>query len=1021
MNKKLIKKISKGTLAVSAGLAAFLIGGTATLYAYGSIINSALSIPTSTTIEDPNAANIDSAYYKSDYVDSKLLAKNVNELTADEREKVADALVKLNADQDAYVEYEMENSAVLLRNENGALPLKANERTVNLFGFTSKQPLYSCTSGGGKNDWSVDAANNLTDWGRVVDFYHAFKNKGFTINDTLYNAYPEGKFTNVSSSVSQSRETSEPNPDTILTSAVESSVKTTGGVGIVFLSREGGEGDDIDRIVDGRSGLALTVNEEALLAKVKNYKQNGWLTKIIVIHNSPYAMELGWFDKYDVDAALHIGTIGLKGSLGLVDLMTGAANPSGHLVDTFATNSLSSAAVQTWYDQSFTGVRYEGSGRNQSAYFGDKKVSNSGAEKYMVLTEGIYTGYKYYETRYEDSILNRYNATSTVGSTEGAWNYANEMTFPFGYGLSYTTFKQTLNNVSSFNSEKITVNVTVENTGSEKGRSVVQVYAQTPYEQYEIDHNVEKSAIQLVGFGKTKEIAPGKTDTIDIEIDRYLLAAWDSTAHNGEGGYILSAGDYYFAIGDNVHDALNNVLAKKGATGLVDENGTSVTGDTDKVHAFKGVSFNDTAYKFSAYTGNRVKNQFSDSDINYWLKGAVTYMTRSNWMTYPTETPQLTPTKEMIDVLSYAYTTPEGTKGINESEFGVDAGLKLVDMKDVEWDDDYTWNLFLHQLTLDELKVSVADSFGTAAIESIGKRENIEADGPDGWNWPYLINGKKPTCYIGEAIAACSFDVDMFEKRANFLAEDGMFTHQSQSWAPGGNLHRTPFSGRNHEYFSEDATMNFIYLPIEVNTLVSRGISVGGKHFAGNDVELNRNNGCLFQTEQSYRQNALRGFESSFTKGGATSTMNQMGSIGLRNQSEDYASQVAVLRNEWGFKGVVIADAGSGRGPEGIFCGTDQWCLSGSKYADSILTYIREHNDGDMLDALLLANKRYYYAFSKTIDVNGLTSGTKIKKLTPWWQSAVIAIDCVVGAVVLASAAGYIYTTLTAKKNEGEV
>jgi len=354
---------------------------------------------------------------------------------------------------------------------------------------------------------------------------------------------------------------------------------------------------------------------------------------------------------------------------------------------------------------------------------------------------------------------------------------------------------------------------------------------------------------------------------------------------------------------------------------------------------------------------------------------------------------------------------------VNEAEFGIDAGLKLVDMRNIAWDDDVTWNAFLHQMTLDELAVSISDRFGNAAVDAIAKPASINDDGPDGWNQKYVINGAQSTCYIGEAIAACSFDIDMFETRGNYMAEDAMFCNLSQGWTPGGNLHRTPFSGRNHEYFSEDANVNYLYLGPMVKVMIDKGISVGGKHFAGNDVELNRSNLSTFQTEQTWRQNSLRGFEASFTNGGATSTMNCKGGIGLRNMSEDYASQVSVLRDEWGFKGVVIADAGSGRGPEGIMSGTDMWCLFGQRFATAILESIRANNDGDLLDAVLEANKRYYYAFSRSLVVNGLSSNAKIEQLTPWWQPAIIAVDSIVGLCLIASVAGYI---MTAKKKKEE-
>lgn len=1001
-------KILKGVFGFLLGVSSFLALATATLFNYSGIVNNALQIQTSKIVEKPGGSTTDTAYFKSDYVDSKLLAKNVNDLTASERTTIQNALNELIADEDEYVVYEMENSAVLLRNNNGALPLKASERNVNLFGVTSKQPLFSCASGGGKNDKA-----------REVNFLKAFQDGGFNVNETLYDAYPEPGTKTSFGGVMLLRASDEPPIDETFTPAVENSIQQTGGVGIIFLAREGGEGDDIKHFItetDGtvRSGLALSNNEKALLSKAAGYKVAGILSKLIVVHNSPYTMELDWLDQYGIDAALHVGTIGLRGSIGLVNLLKGDANPSGHLADTFATNSLSAPAINTWYDKQFANTTTS----DGNFYLHDLKVANKGAQKYMILTEGIYVGYKYYETRYEDAVYGRYGATSSVGSLDNQnWDYAKEVVFPFGYGLSYTTFKQELQSVSNVSSENIQVKVKVTNIGTVAGRSAVQVYAQTPYGENEIAHRVEKSAVTIVGMGKTDILNPNESEIVSVDVDRYLLTAYDNKSNNGEGGYILSAGDYYLAIGNNAHDALNNILAKKGKTNLIDETGAAVIGNADKVYKWTG-AYDDASYRYSRETGVRVKNQFDEIDINNWIDNSITYLTRSNWSeTFPSATPpDITATMEMAEILAYTYTKDSNDPGFNADEFGVDVGLKFVHMKDVPWEDEITWNKFLHQLTLEDLKVSISDRFSNAEITYIGKPANINDDGPDGWNQKYFINGAQATCYIGQAIAACSYDIEMFEKRAYFLAEDALFCKLSQCWAPGGNLHRTPFSGRNHEYFSEDANVNYLYLGREVKVLEDKGVSAGGKHFAGNDVELNRSNLCTFQTEQTWRQNSLRGFESSVTIGHATSLMNCKGGIGLRNISEDYASQVEVLRNEWGFKGVVIADAGSGRGPEGILGGTDMWCLFGGRYATAILDSITTNNDSKLLEATLLANKRFYYAYSRSNLINGLSSDVEIVSVTPWWSPTIISIDCVVGAATIG--VGVLYVLRLLKRKE---
>ncbi|WP_294517477.1 glycoside hydrolase family 3 C-terminal domain-containing protein [uncultured Pseudoflavonifractor sp.] len=506
----------RGLTSVLAVLLAFLFVMTNVAWGYENLINSALNVTTRKAVESESSSTVDTAFYKSDYGD-------VNHLTEED-------LDRLNADEDAFIVQEMEEGAVLLKNDNNALPLAQDERRVTLFGSGSAKPLYHGNSGGGDNDPS-----------REVSFYQALKDEGFTINEALYQAYLNSPttrkivVTNEQSAGTYGGTDSwsiGEEPISFYTDELKSTFSDYNDVAIVVLTRACGEDSDLPTSdEDGVSYLSLHQDEKDMLNMIY---QSGQFDKIILINNSPNPLELGWLDEYHVDACLWIGNPGLVGFRGVVNLLTGAANPSGRLVDTYAASSLSAPSVQNY--GSFT---FENSTEITDYCADDDKY----VTHYMVYAEGIYVGYKYYETRYEDCVLGQGGASSGSGvfaSQNGAWSYADEVVYPFGYGLSYTTFQQTLDSVTEADGT-FTVSVTVTNTGDTAGKDVVQVYAQTPYTDYDRENLVEKSAIQLLGFGKTGLLEPGQSEPVTVTCDKYLLASYDYT---NAKGYILDAGDY---------------------------------------------------------------------------------------------------------------------------------------------------------------------------------------------------------------------------------------------------------------------------------------------------------------------------------------------------------------------------------------------------------------------------------------------------------------------------------------------
>ena len=481
----------------------------------------------------------------------------------------------------------------MLKNENGALPLSAKENRVTLFGHAVVQPLYKNASAGSKG---YQTEHN-------IDLYKAMSDAGFEMNNTLYDAYAASETTRGTGSFDFATQTTSvksmgEEPISFYTDELRSSWENDyNDAAIVMLAREAGEGIEleIEDSYEKISQLALHQDEKDLLQMIRD---SGKFSKIIVLINSGNPMELEWLEEYGVDACLWIGLPGQRGFEAVAGILNGTVNPSGRLTDTYAANSLSAPSV-------VNGSFHNQNWGNLEEVLKTVEDADDGVSWSTVQAEGIYVGYKYYETRYEDVILKQGNADDAAGSSYGgAWDYAEEVTYPFGYGLSYTDFAQTLDDVV-IEGDKITVTVTVKNNGAAAGKSVVQIYAQTPYGDYEKENLVEKSAVQLLNFGKTELLQPGESQTLTIECDKYLLASYDYT---NAKSYIMSEGDYYIAIGENAHDALNNVLAAKGADGMTDADGTEDAGDEGKSYTWKE-TYEADAYRNSRYTGEEVTNQ----------------------------------------------------------------------------------------------------------------------------------------------------------------------------------------------------------------------------------------------------------------------------------------------------------------------------------------------------------------------------------------------------------------------------
>ena len=939
------------------------------MMSYEGTVNGALGISTSRVVNEDGADADETTYFESEY--GELNAENLQTLISD---TYAESVT------------EQEEGSVLLKNEDNALPLSEDETSVTLFGHSVVQPLYKSNSAGSSG----------YEGKYCIDLYTALSDAGFEINDTLYNAYKESDTMRSSGVAAFGQEATEwslgEEDISFYTDKFRQSWEDNyNDVAIVMLSREGGEGAELYMEDEaGISQLALHQEEKDLLQMIKD---SGKFEKTIVLVNSGNAMELGWLDEYDVDACLWIGLPGQRGFEGVANILTGKANPSGRLTDTYAVNSLSAPAVVNggYHNQNWTNLDY---------VLDNSDDLDSEVSWYTVQAEGIYIGYKYYETRYEDLILGQGNASTEKGSSTGkAWSYTDEVSYPFGYGLSYTTFDQTLDSVE-VTDDTVTVTVTVTNTGDVAGKSVVQVYAQTPYGDYEKENLVEKSAIQLVNFDKTDVLEPGESETVTIECDKYLLASYDYT---NTQGYIMSEGDYYISVGDNAHDALNNVLAAKGASGMVDVSGAPSSGSVDKTYTWSE-EFDDTTYRTSQYTDEEVTNQFADCDINYWIEDSVTYLSRNDWDgTYPTAPVQIEATDEMIEVLGGEYyEKPEDALSVDDYTQGDNQGIALASMIGKDFNDE-DWETYLNQFTVEELATLTADNFGTAEIPTVGKPAVVVGDGPDGVGGKFdeekYGDGRDDCCFPCENILASTFNKELLQRRGELMAEEAMYLGMAQVWMPGVNLHRTPFGGRNFEYYSEDAVMSYLCIIPEVQAMESKGVHAGAKHVAGNDQENNRQGISVFFNEQAYREGALRGCESAVTEGGGMAVMHGFNRLGMKWCSSSEALCTQVLRNEWGFYGQQETDAvATDEGYRAHFttslaAGTNTYCLDFSGASSRAITAAIESNDDGYLLGKLRDSAHYYlYIIANSSIMNGYSVDSKVVAVTPWWQPTMYVI-----------------------------
>lgn len=939
-----------------------------------------------------------------------------------------------------------EEGSVLLKN-NGALPLTQDEtQKITLLGFSSYYPVQGGDMG------SSFIANTGTD-ADTVDMVGAFKAKGFGLNQTVADMYEALKPMYKSEVQSwggtvEYNHITAPSTTGVFSSKEPSQAAMDGqnatwkdsmndnNVMIVTIARSASEngsynpgtaGVDPTQNLNQTDPLGLSDDERDLInAAVTAKAANGG--KVIVLLNNASAMEVQEIeDNVGVDAILQVGLPGGYGFYGVADILSGAVSPSGHLTDTYAVKNANSPAAQNFGDLQWTNA-------NPDINMNDA----------VVEAENIYIGYKYYETRYFDTVMGQGNAASTVGSSTGsAWNYDDEVTYPFGYGLSYTTFEQTLDNLNvDLENETVTANVTVKNTGSVAGKDVVQLYVSLPYTDYDKEHGVEKAAIQLLDYGKTAELAPGASETVTITADMQNMASWDSTADNAvgtKGCYILDAGDYWFTIGNGAHEAVNNVLAAEGQ---------SVDGSADKAKSWTLDSFDDTTFA-TTKNGTAVENQLADMDVNYWLPGTATYLTRADWEgTFPKTYKDLTASDEMLDILDNDIYEINANGDPSTVTFGADNGLTLADLKGVSDINDERWDMLMDEITLEECMIRTG--FGgtsTKVIESIMSPEAIQNDGPNGiYSYPLgqyantdastgdpcVVDANDPNLtykmgtMVNETVIAQTFNKDLAADYGRVIGNYSLWANTAIFWGIGTNLHRLPYNARNHEYYSEDAVLTAGQGTAYAAAAMEYGVIIAPKHLAFNDTEINRTGISVFMTEQQARENELRGTQGIVENAHVLGLMTAYNRVGITQDNAHTGLMKNILRNEWGFQGLISEDFIQNANyvvlKEAVLNGVTMSCNTGDNTMAAVSekypywTVEAVSQDTTMMTALKQAMKYQNYALANSNAMDGMTSSTRLVSVRTWYDNALVAVQVVFAALTVLAAAMYVLNDRKSKK-----
>lgn len=844
----------------------------------------------------------------------------------------------------ALVQEIAEEGIVLLKND-GTLPLAADSN-LNVFGWASTNPCYGGTGSGA-----------LSDAYPTVSLLQGLEDAGFNLNTELSDFYTAYRADRPEVGMwAQDWTLPEPTADSY-TDEMMANAKEFSDTAMVVITRVGGEGADLPTDVSkvtytdnsteykdfeaGEHYLQLDRTERDMLDLVCSNFDN-----VIVVYNGANAMELGFINEYSqIKSAIWCPGTGQSGFEALGEIVAGTVNPSGKTSDTFVADL---TATPTW--NNFGYFKYD----NMDEYAYTSNNFKTGEEEtalpsFVNYVDGIYVGYRFYET----------------AAAEGLINYDDTVVYPFGYGLSYTTFTQEMGAISEDNGT-ISFDVTVTNTGDVAGKDVVEVYYNPPY----TNGGIEKASANLIQFEKTEVLQPGDSQTITVSFDAEDMASYDTY---GAGCYVLEAGDYQISINSDSHNVIDSQTYTVASTVTYDESNPRSTDETAAVNEFA------------------------------YAEGDVTYLSRADGFANYADATAAPASMSMSDeakatFLNNSNYNPEDYN--NDSDemptTGAKNGIKLADLRGVDYD-DAQWDSLLDELTISDMDTMIAiGGYQTSAASSVGKIMTVDCDGPASINNNFTGIGS--VGFPSAVMIASTWNKNLALKFGESIGKMADEMEVSGWYAPAMNTHRSAFAGRNFEYYSEDGVLSGYMATNAILGAEEYGVYAYMKHFALNDQETNRTEMlCTWANEQSIREIYLKPFEMSVKEGGAKAVMSSFNYIGTQWAGGTSALCNTVLRDEWGFRGFVLTDYfgvyGYMDSDMGIRGGTDCMLVA----YDTETNHVTDTTSATGVLAMRQACKNIMYTVvnSRAYDPENLTEGLMN------WQIMAIAIDVIFAALII--------------------
>lgn len=845
-----------------------------------------------------------------------------------------------------------EEGIVLLKNEGNTLPLASNSK-INVFGWSSTNPVYGGTGSG-----------SLSDAYPTVSLLDGLRNAGFEVNEDLVNFYTEYRATRPMVGMwGQDWTIPEPTMEEYDAAGIFEAAKEFSDTAVVVIARSGGEGADLPMSIDGSvdtfseeggmfgaSGVRYTSNQDdsdtskhylelsnreiAMLDRVTSEYDN-----VVVIVNAANAMELGFVNEYDsIKSVIFCPGTGQTGFEALGEILAGTVNPSGKTADTFVAD-----LTETPTYNNFGNFVYDNMDEYGVDSFGVVTLPT-----FVNYTDNIYVGYRFWETAAEEGLI----------------NYDEEVLYPFGYGLSYTTFKQEMGTITESDGT-ISFDVTVTNTGDVAGKDVVEVYYNPPYS----NGGIEKASVNLIAFDKTSLLEPGASETITVSFDVEDMASYDA---NDAKAYVLEEGDYLISIRSDSHNIIDEQAYNVASTVVYSDGRDS--DDVAPTNQFDLAYGEDVIY-LSRADGFANYAEATAAPTNFSMAEDLKATFQNNGNYDP-----------------YAYNNDADEMPVT----GANNGLTLADMRGLSYDDE-KWESLLDQLTISDMDGMIAiGGYQTAAAASVGKVQTVDCDGPASINNNFTGTGS--IGFPAAVMIASTWNVDLAEAFGESIGKMADEMGVSGWYAPAMNIHRSAFAGRNFEYYSEDSLLSGWMAAKAVIGAEKHGVYAYIKHFALNDQETNRTNMlCTWATEQSIREIYLKPFEMAVKEGGADAVMTAFNFIGTAPAQAMPELLNNVLRGEWGFRGLVLTDYYGVYG----YQDADRMIRNGNDCMlvayDTETNHVTDMESATSVIAMRQACKNILYTVvnSRAYDPENLETGLQN------WQIMAIIIDVLFAALIV--------------------